>query len=160
VEIISRDRATIYAQGASEGAPDATQVADRFHLLQNMTDMLKRFLDHQPKILQETAKQAAQQAVANLSPEATPSEEPDTLVNVTPVGEPAEAAQAEAITPIASFLNLTPPAISLAESGQTAQVEPAQSDKPSSQREQHFAQVKALQQQGDQGNRILNRIEL
>jgi transposase len=33
VEIISRDRGTDFAAGAREGAPQATQCADRFHLV-------------------------------------------------------------------------------------------------------------------------------
>ena len=38
IEILSRDRSKTYKRGMSEGAPDAVQVADRFHLLQNLED--------------------------------------------------------------------------------------------------------------------------
>jgi len=44
VEIVSRDRGGAYADGARQGAPQARQVADRFHLLKNVTDSLERFL--------------------------------------------------------------------------------------------------------------------
>lgn len=36
VAIVSRDRCGLYAQGAREGAPQVRQVADRFHLMQNL----------------------------------------------------------------------------------------------------------------------------
>ena len=37
-EIVSRDRASLYAQAARTAAPQAVQVADRWHLLHNLTE--------------------------------------------------------------------------------------------------------------------------
>ncbi len=36
VEVISRDRCALYSQAARQGAPQAEQVADRFHIVQNL----------------------------------------------------------------------------------------------------------------------------
>lgn len=44
IEIITRDRSTEYTKGATEGAPSAIQVADRWHLLSNLRQCLERML--------------------------------------------------------------------------------------------------------------------
>jgi transposase len=44
IEIISRDRSSGYGEGAKLGAPKAIQVADRWHLWQNLSDCVKRLL--------------------------------------------------------------------------------------------------------------------
>ncbi len=41
IEIISRDRCGSFAQGAREGAPQARQIADRFHILQNLREAIQ-----------------------------------------------------------------------------------------------------------------------
>jgi transposase len=47
VHVIARDRSHAYAEGAQHGAPSATQLADRFHLLQNLREALDQvFITH------------------------------------------------------------------------------------------------------------------
>jgi transposase len=47
VHVITRDRSRAYADGAQPGAPDAIQVADRVHLLQNLAEALDQVLNAQ-----------------------------------------------------------------------------------------------------------------
>ena len=56
VEIVSRDRASLYAQAATRAVPHAVQVADRWHLLHNMTDAFTEALGHHHRLLNEVAR--------------------------------------------------------------------------------------------------------
>lgn len=55
VEIIARDRAGAYADGARQGAPDAVQIADRFHVLINVGEVLERVLGRKRALLKAAA---------------------------------------------------------------------------------------------------------
>ena len=44
VTLISRDRQGVYAEGARRVSPEAVQVADRFHLVLNLTQAVEREL--------------------------------------------------------------------------------------------------------------------
>lgn len=44
IKVISRDRGTDYAAAAREAAPQAIQIADRFHLVRNLADGLEQLL--------------------------------------------------------------------------------------------------------------------
>lgn len=60
VELITRDRAKDYMEGASQGAPTAVQVADRFHLLQNVREMLQQLLErHQAALRAATQSESS-----------------------------------------------------------------------------------------------------
>jgi transposase len=45
IQVVSRDRANGFAEAVSQVLPHATQVADRYHLIQNLRDHLQQFLD-------------------------------------------------------------------------------------------------------------------
>jgi transposase len=51
VEIVSRDRSGEYAEAASKAAPDAVQVAERFHLLKNLRDVVSRVFRQHAEVL-------------------------------------------------------------------------------------------------------------
>lgn len=54
VEVITRDRSTEYARGVSQGAPDAVQVADRWHVLVNLREAMERMLDRcRPQLMND-----------------------------------------------------------------------------------------------------------
>jgi transposase len=48
---VSRDRCGIYAEGAALGAPQSQQIADRFHLVLNLSSTMERVLEERSKKL-------------------------------------------------------------------------------------------------------------
>ncbi|EKV02168.1 transposase family protein [Leptolyngbya sp. PCC 7375] len=60
IEILSRDRSKTYKRGMTQGAPDAIQVADRFHLLHNLEETLEKALKGHSKSLKQVEHEQLQ----------------------------------------------------------------------------------------------------
>jgi transposase len=58
VELVSRDRSSAYSRAASEAAPKAQQVADRWHLLKNVREAVERLFERQYSVLANALKPA------------------------------------------------------------------------------------------------------
>ncbi len=64
VAVSSRDRGGAYAEGGRQGAPDAVQVADRFHLLKNAGEALERLVQRHHAALRAAATAVDREATA------------------------------------------------------------------------------------------------
>ncbi|MFC7557188.1 transposase [Pseudoroseomonas wenyumeiae] len=59
VEIVARDRASTYADGARQGAPGAVQAADRWHLLRNLGDAVQAVVERHHAMLRRIGREVA-----------------------------------------------------------------------------------------------------
>jgi transposase len=66
VEIISRDRCGSFAQGAQEGAPQAQQISDRFHIVQNLREAVQAQLGRAAGFSARPLRPAEGEEVANV----------------------------------------------------------------------------------------------
>lgn len=64
LDTVSRDRSPTYAEGISTGAPQAAQVADRWHLMRNLAETLDEFLVGKRTLLKAAATPGMQQETA------------------------------------------------------------------------------------------------
>jgi transposase len=72
VELLSRDRGTTFADGATRGAPQALQIADRWHILHNLGEALEKVLarHHADVKRASTPSEEEQQVIAALDQQA------------------------------------------------------------------------------------------
>lgn len=67
VVVVSRDRGTTFADGATRGAPQALQIADRWHLIQNMGEALEKVLArHHASLNRSSTPEEESQVIAAL----------------------------------------------------------------------------------------------
>jgi transposase len=58
VEIVSRDRSSTFARAVSESAPNAQQVADRWHLMKNLREAIERLFEREFALISRALKPA------------------------------------------------------------------------------------------------------
>jgi len=96
VEIICRDRASSYADAVARGAPDALQVADRFHLLKNLTDAVTSILSQHRQELQRSGDppaDAADTTVVQVENSSATTVLPETHAVAAPASSSAQGAR-------------------------------------------------------------------
>jgi transposase len=72
ITVVCRDRSALYAEGIRQGAPQAVQVVDRFHLVKNLREAIEAFLHDQRAALQAAAALTVQALTVVAGPVSIP----------------------------------------------------------------------------------------
>jgi len=70
IEVVTRDRSTAYAEGAARGAPQAVQVADRFHVIDDLGEAVEQVLDRHRSVLRELTLPSRTETIGAVDPAA------------------------------------------------------------------------------------------
>ena len=70
VEVVARDRADVYADGARRGAPQAVHVADRWHLRRNLGEAVRTAVGAHHAAVRRAGREVAAQQARRAAPEA------------------------------------------------------------------------------------------
>jgi transposase len=68
IQVVARDRAGAYADAVRQGAPDAVQAADRWHLLRNLGEALQGVVDRHRGAVRQAARAGAGEITAPVGP--------------------------------------------------------------------------------------------
>jgi transposase len=146
IEIITRDRWAAYANACTAGAPKATQVADRFHLIGNIRELVERLFEQHASaldaVLEPPLAVAPEPCVATIATPPTPgipSEQPLVTGAPTPPGGPDGLPAPANETP-------TPP--------------PPRASHPQQQRQDRFDEVRRLRQTGKSVRQIARELRM
>ncbi len=111
IDIISRDRSGSFAAAARDGAPQAQQVADRFHLVQDLSEVLRQVFERHSRLLEPVRQRGEGELGAGDPP----------ALNAAPAEQVGSAAAAKAVLAQSELVRSTPrsaPALRLERLGQ------------------------------------------
>jgi transposase len=113
IELVSRDRSSTYAQASAEAAPQAQQVADRWHLLNNLREAIERLFERQSAVIGGALEAVEAPAQPACGPMVTEAAEARATAEPSPTAPPSETGAVDV------------------EPGRTEPVEPASPQAPS-----------------------------